>query len=72
VTLTLTDAYAPQRPRTVRLKAGRRQEVKLDTGTHGWYDLTLTVAGSSFLRQVAGHLDDGRPSTSDPALGRRP
>jgi len=36
----------------------------------GWYDLAVTVGGdSSFLVKLAGHLETGRPSASDPGLG---
>jgi len=36
----------------------------------GWYDLTVATAGDSgFIRQLAGHLETGRPSVSDPAMG---
>ena len=35
-----------------------------------WYDLTLTSSSDPrFLRRLAGHLDNGQPSASDPALG---
>lgn len=35
----------------------------------GWYDLTITTnADRNFLRRVAGHLENGRDSVSDPAL----
>ena len=34
------------------------------------YDVTVTVPGTGWVRTFAGHLEDGRPSTSDPALGR--
>ena len=34
----------------------------------GWYDLAVTVGGSAtFLRRLAGRVETGRPSTSDPA-----
>ena len=34
----------------------------------GWYDLAVTAAGSAtFLRRLAGRVETGRPSTSDPA-----
>jgi phospholipase C len=43
----------------------------LDTTTSaGWYDLTVSVPGTSWLRTFAGHLETGAPSLSDPALGR--
>jgi phospholipase C len=35
----------------------------------GWYDLSVTSAGDArFLRRLAGRVETGRPSTSDPAL----
>ncbi len=34
----------------------------------GWYDLAVTVPGlKGFERRLAGHVETGRPSTSDPA-----
>jgi phospholipase C len=37
----------------------------------GWYDLLMTVAGDpSFVRQLAGHVENGEDSISDPAMGR--
>jgi phospholipase C len=36
----------------------------------GWYDLTVTAeSDSNFARQLAGHLENGRPSMTDPAIG---
>jgi phospholipase C len=36
----------------------------------GWYDLTVKVdSDANFLRRFAGHLENGRDSVSDPALG---
>ncbi len=36
----------------------------------GWYDLTVTTdSDASFLRRFAGHLETGRDTYSDPALG---
>jgi len=36
----------------------------------GWYDLTITVDSDlTFSRQLAGHVETGHPSTSDPAIG---
>jgi len=43
--------------------------VSLD-GSCGWYDLTLQVdSDARFRRRVAGHLETGRPSFTDPAIG---
>jgi phospholipase C len=37
----------------------------------GWYDLSLTAAAEpGYLRRLAGHVETGRASISDPALGR--
>jgi phospholipase C len=39
-------------------------------GSHGWYDISITASGDDgFLRRVAGHLEDGKDSASDPAFG---
>jgi len=36
----------------------------------GWYDLTVTVnSDSNALWRIAGHVETGRDSVSDPALG---
>jgi len=40
-------------------------------GSFGWYDLSVTAeSDASFRRQLAGHLENGRDSKSDPAIGR--
>jgi phospholipase C len=37
----------------------------------GWYDLTVRAdSDASFERQLAGHVETGRPSVTDPAIGR--
>jgi phospholipase C len=37
---------------------------------HGWYDLTATIGSSKIpLWRLAGHVETGRDSVSDPALG---
>ena len=36
----------------------------------GWYDLTVRVdSDPSFQRQFAGHVETGKPSVTDPAIG---
>ena len=38
-------------------------------GSHGWYDLTVSDERPlGFVRRFAGHVETGRPSTSDPAI----
>jgi phospholipase C len=68
--LRIRDAYTQQAIADV-LEAGcdLRRHLSLAT-SHGWYDLTITVEGDgAFLRQVAGHIETGQDSVSDPALG---
>ena len=37
---------------------------------HGWYDLVVTVAEDpTFEYRLAGHVETGRDSMSDPAMG---
>jgi phospholipase C len=37
---------------------------------YGWYDLIITVAGDpNFNYRLAGHVETGADSISDPALG---
>jgi phospholipase C len=44
-------------------------ELSLDQ-FHGWYDLIVTVAGDpTFKYRLAGHVETGKDSFSDPALG---
>ena len=43
---------------------------RLDSGdTSGWYDVTVAAPSTGWSRTFAGHLENGLPSTSDPALG---
>jgi phospholipase C len=38
--------------------------------TFGWYDFTVqTESDASFQRQLAGHVETGRDSVTDPAIG---
>jgi len=44
-------------------------ELKLEQ-FHGWYDLIVTVDGDpTFKYRLAGHVETGKDSFSDPALG---
>jgi phospholipase C len=48
---------------------GFENELSLDK-FHGWYDLIVTVEGdSTFQYRLAGHVETGADSFSDPALG---
>jgi phospholipase C len=70
VRLTLASAYDGQRS---PLKVSPRSTVKViieGAFSTGWYDVTVTSdASPQYLRRLAGHVETGRPSVSDPALG---
>jgi phospholipase C len=54
------------------LAANGVNETVFETATSdGWYDIALVdaVNTNNFLRRYAGHLENGKVSTSDPAIG---
>jgi phospholipase C len=67
--LTVTDNAYGARPRPVLVPAGAHiEEAWVLAASHHWYDLTVTSNDDeSFSRRVAGHVENGRPSISDPA-----
>ncbi|WP_255948340.1 phosphocholine-specific phospholipase C [Streptomyces odontomachi] len=70
VELTVDQGHGGVRAARLRVAAGRRTVHTVPT-TDGWYDLTVTSAdGGGFVRRLAGHVETGRISTTDPALGR--
>jgi phospholipase C len=67
--LTVTDNAYGARTRPVLVPAGGHiEEVWVLASSHHWYDLTVTSNDdASFSRRLAGHVENGRPSISDPA-----
>jgi phospholipase C len=67
--LTVTDNAYGARTRPVLVPAGSHlEEVWVLAASHHWYDLTVTSNDdASFSRRFAGHVENGRPSISDPA-----
>ncbi len=61
---------APKRTKTI--PAGGKCTVSVDTAaTLGWHDFTVAVVGnSSFEMRLAGRIETGRESISDPQIGR--
>lgn len=70
-TFTVVNAYDTSHIVSKQVKGGDDERVYLDLrGSFGWYDLTLTVdTDSTFKRRFAGHVETGRVSMTDPALG---
>jgi phospholipase C len=64
------DRYTGQ-SKSIELAAGETDTLQWDLEpTFGWYDLVLTVDGDNgFEVHLAGHVENGLPSSSDPALG---
>jgi phospholipase C len=77
VTLTVHNGSASQvvlrngyaRNRTRKVGPGESVVLTIDLGkTANWYDITVE-GDSGFVRQFAGHIENGQPSLSDPLLG---
>ena len=68
---TLVNAYGSSVPRTHKVRPGDDVEVDWDLrSSYGWYDLSVTVdSDANFKRRFAGHVETGKSSASDPALG---
>jgi phospholipase C len=64
------DRYSNQ-SKSITLAAGATDTLQWDlNATFGWYDLVLTVDGDAgFEVQLGGHIENGKASSSDPALG---
>jgi phospholipase C len=68
--VSVLDAYTGNGViRLLRPEATFEEELSLHR-FYGWYDLIVTVAGDkTFNYRLAGHVETGRDSFSDPALG---
>jgi phospholipase C len=68
--VSVLDAYTGKSS-TRTLQPHETFEVELSLEQfHGWYDLIITVAGDpTFKYRLAGHVETGKDSFSDPALG---
>jgi phospholipase C len=69
VTLRLGDGYGG-RARTFHVRAGATVRHTVDLrASRRWYDVSVTSeADPGYLRRFAGHVENGRPGVSDPAL----
>lgn len=68
--VTVLDAYTGN-TRTRHLQSGQSLESRSESEDFGgWYDLIVTVGSDpTFNYRLAGHVETGRDSISDPALG---
>jgi phospholipase C len=68
---TIVNAYDPKHTIKRVVRGGDTDELYLDLrNAHGWYDLAITVdTDPLFARRFAGHVETGKSSMSDPALG---
>jgi phospholipase C len=69
--VTVHDAYRDRDGFERRLEPSERFEGEMSLEDfHGWYDLIITVDGDpTFRYRLAGHVETGEDSFSDPALG---
>ncbi|GGQ38206.1 phosphocholine-specific phospholipase C [Streptomyces mutabilis] len=67
--LRVVDAYGG-RSRTVTVRPGATVHHTVDLArSRRWYDVTVTSEPDpAFLRRLAGHVENGRPGVSDPAI----
>lgn len=68
--ITVTDAYGAGQPASYQVAPGASVTQAVPTGaSHRWYDLSITSdADPAFLRRLAGHVETGLPSMSDPGI----
>lgn len=69
--LTVTDKSYQGGQKHTTLAAGAHSQLVWELAqTHGWYDLAVAAAGfNGFAQRYAGHVENGKPSSSDPLMG---
>jgi phospholipase C len=66
--IAVTDRAYGAAPDVIMLAGGDALTVRLDlTGSHGWYDWQFAADGQAW--RMAGHVENGQTSYSDPAAG---
>jgi len=69
-TVTVLDAYSGEKVVRVLGPGGHAEGGLSLERFRGWYDVVVTVAEDpSFERRLTGHVETGRDSISDPAMG---
>ena len=66
------NAYGYPQERDATLAPGQTVSLSWDMSrSAGWYDLTVRDSGDpAYTRRLAGRIETGAPSTSDPAMGQ--
>jgi phospholipase C len=69
---SVSNAYSAGTVIQRQVRGGDTESLYLDLrGSFGWYDLSITIdSDSTFERRLAGHVETGKSSMSDPALGQ--
>ena len=68
--VSILDAYSGKTQTRVVQSQNTATYVSQLHKSFGWYDLFLTAeSDASFARQLAGHVETGRHSVTDPAIG---
>ncbi len=68
--IEITGAYGGGTPWRATVAAGAVARRRWPVADHGWYDLTLSCAEvDGYVRRLAGRLESGADSISDPAMG---
>ncbi len=66
--IAMTDRAYGAAPDVIDLAGGEARSIRLDlTHSHGWYDRQFVAGGQAW--RVAGHVENGEASYSDPAAG---
>jgi phospholipase C len=70
VQVSISDQYS-RAEHTENIPAGGSITKQFElTDSHNWYDLIVRVSGdAAFQQRLAGHLENGRESYTDPAMG---
>jgi phospholipase C len=68
--LHISNSYSSDKPRKVVVPPRKSVVKDIDLGaSHGWFDLSITDEDApAYFRRFAGHVEDGKPSFSDPAM----
>jgi phospholipase C len=68
--IVVTNVYSGEKVSAALLPGKSFTERWNQKATYGWYDLAIHVTGDAgFLHHLAGHIETGKDSATDPAIG---